>query len=61
MEKLYTCEEVARRYGMSVYTVWQWIKSGSLSAIKLGKSYRITEAMLSDFEKKRTVSYSGGE
>ena len=56
MEKLYTCEDVAERYGVKVTTVWDWIREQKLPAIQIGKSYRVQEIDLSTFEKEnRTV------
>lgn len=51
MDRLYTCEEVADLYGVKKTTVWGWIRKGILSAVKVGKFYRIRENDLSAFEK----------
>ncbi|MFA9376266.1 MAG: helix-turn-helix domain-containing protein [Lachnotalea sp.] len=56
MTKLYTCEEVAERYGVKVITVWDWIRKKQLSAIKIGKSYRIKEEYLTAFEEARKTT-----
>lgn len=50
MEKLYSCEEVAKRYAVKIETVWAWIRAGQLPAVKIGKSYRIKESCLIAFE-----------
>lgn len=50
LDKYFTCEEVAERYGVKVTTVWDWIKSKKLAAIDLGKVYRIKESDLLEFE-----------
>ena len=56
MTKLYTCEQVAERYGVKTLTVWDWIRNKKLAAIKIGKSYRVTDADLTAFEEaNRTV------
>ncbi|KAF5046334.1 Helix-turn-helix domain protein [anaerobic digester metagenome] len=52
MGKLYTCEEVANRYGIKTLTVWDWIRKGRLSAIKMPKGYRISEEALVEYEKR---------
>ena len=39
MEHFYSCEQVAERYGVKVATVWEWIRSKKLPAIKIGKQY----------------------
>ena len=54
--KLYTCEQVAARYGVQTRTVWDWVRSGKLPAINTtgpknsGKRYRIDEDDLKAFE-----------
>lgn len=50
MDKLYSCEEVAARYGVKVVTVWDWIRKGRLEAVRMPKGYRITEAALRKYE-----------
>ena len=50
MSKLYRCDEVADRYGVKVLTVWDWIRKGRLSAIKMPKGYRISEDALAQYE-----------
>lgn len=55
MAELYTCAEVAKRYGVEVITVWDWIRKRKLGAIKLGKEYRISEEDLKHFEDSRRV------
>ena len=53
MNKLYTCEEVANRYGVKVITVWDWIRKGRLRAISMPKGYRISEEALVEYEECR--------
>lgn len=43
MEKMYTCEAVAKRYGVKRETVWEWIRSGKMGATIVGKQYRVSE------------------
>lgn len=50
MEKIYTCEEIAERYGVKLATVWGWIRDKRLIAFKVGKFYRIKETDLKKFE-----------
>ena len=50
MPKLFTCEEVAERYSVQVITVWDWIRKKKLSAMKIGKHYRVTEDDIKAFE-----------
>jgi len=60
--KLYTCEQVAARYGVQTRTVWDWVRSGKLPAInttgskKSGKRYRIDENDLKAFEESRKTT-----
>lgn len=56
MGKLYTCDEIAERYGVKVITVWDWIRKKKLPAMKIGKIYRIREEDITVFESdKKTV------
>lgn len=53
MSKMYSCAEVAERYGVQVITIWDWIRKKKLPAIKIGRDYRISESDLSVFEESR--------
>lgn len=56
MSKMYTCEQVAERYGVQIITIWDWIRKKKLPAIKIGKEYRISEEDIKSFEdSRRTV------
>ncbi len=55
MEKLFTCEDIATRYGVAISTVWKWIREKKLIAIRIEKNYRVTESELLRFEKERTA------
>lgn len=52
MPKLFTCEEVAERYSVQIITVWDWIRKKKLTAMKIGKQYRVTEDDIKVFEEK---------
>lgn len=56
MAQLFTCNEVAERYRVKVITVWDWIRSGKLPAVKLGRDYRISEDDLQKFESDRKTT-----
>lgn len=58
MDKLYTCEEVAERYSVKLTTVWEWIRKGTLNALKVGKAYRVRERDILDFEQAHTTAKS---
>jgi excisionase family DNA binding protein len=52
----YTVDEIAKKLMVSKYAVREWIKAGDLQAVKLGKSYRISEEMFQTYlEKKKTI------
>ena len=52
MEKIYSCEDVAKRYDVKKSTVWAWIREQKLLAVRIGKGYRIKEADLDSFEQQ---------
>ncbi len=56
LDKYFTCDEVAERYGVTVATVWDWIRSKKLAAIDIGKSYRIKESDLLEFEQSNKTT-----
>lgn len=58
MSKMYTCEQVAERYAVQVITVWDWIRKKKLSAIKIGREYRISEDDIKAFEASRRTTSS---
>lgn len=47
--KLLTPEEVAERLAVSPKSVREWLRSGKLKGIKLGKLWRVRESTLEDF------------
>lgn len=53
MDTLYTCAEVAERYGVKTITVWDWIRKKKLPAVRIGRDYRINASDLEIFEKSR--------
>lgn len=56
MSKLYRCDEVADRYGVKTLTIWDWIRKGRLSAIKMPKGYRISEEALAEYEHRKETT-----
>lgn len=56
LPKMFTCEEVASRYAVQVITVWDWIRKKKLSAIKIGREYRISEEDIKAFEDSRRTT-----
>lgn len=59
MQKLFTCSEIAERYSIQLDTVWGWIRSGELPAVRIGRMYRVRGADLLAFEEKRMTSKVG--
>lgn len=56
MPEYFTCEEVAARYKVKTLTVWDWIRKKKLSAIKIGRDYRIRQQDIDAFEEQRTTA-----
>ncbi len=52
-EKYYTAQEVALKLKVVYMTVYRWIRSGKLKAYKAGKQYRIKQADLDSFLRKK--------
>lgn len=51
--KLYDVKEIAQAMKVSRITVRGYIEKGRLNAVKVGRSYRVTEDALKDFLLKR--------
>lgn len=45
----YSIEEISKRLKVAYLTVYRWIRSGKLKAVKAGKQYRISSDNLSKF------------
>lgn len=55
MEKHLSVTEVAERLQVHWQSVLNYIKSGELEAVKLGRGYRISEKAIEEFIQKRTT------
>ena len=55
-EKYYSIQEVADMLKVAYLTVYRWIQSGKLSAIKAGKQYRIEKSILEKFVERKSNS-----
>lgn len=53
---LFTPKQVAEKLQLSIITVYSYIKTKQLIAIKIGRSYRITENDLNNFLKINKTS-----
>jgi len=49
MEKLYNALEVAQILKLNKDTILRFIREGKIKAVKVGREYRIREAILKDF------------
>jgi excisionase family DNA binding protein len=58
---LLTPEQVAEILQIHVLTVYSYIKRGKLSAIRLGRGYRITSADLDRFIELNRITKSTGD
>lgn len=47
--KVYTLTEVSQILQLTRRTLYNYIKTGKLKAVKIGKYWRVTEAALQDF------------
>lgn len=48
-DEYYTIQEVADKLKVAYLTVYRWIRSGNLKAVKVGKQHRIKATDLSEF------------
>ncbi len=54
--KVYTIDELERVLQVTKRSLYSYIKDGKLKAVKLGKSWRVTEKALEEFLSKGTES-----
>ena len=54
-ERIYTIDEAARWLGFNRKTIVKWIVNGELVASRLGKEYRIRQADLDDFMRRKQI------
>jgi excisionase family DNA binding protein len=48
-EQYYSIEEVSKMLKVAYLTVYRWVQSKKLSAVKAGKQYRIKKGELDNF------------
>ena len=51
-DQYYSIEEVSKMLKVAYLTVYRWVRSGKLNAIKAGKQYRIGKKELDKFVNK---------
>lgn len=51
-ERMLTVAEVADHYRFTPRTIRNWIKDGAIQAVRIGRSIRIPETALRDFDEK---------
>ena len=49
-EKVYTAKEVAARYRVTIFTVYEWVKMGKLRSYRVGRKHCFREEMLREME-----------
>ena len=47
--KIYTLDEVAEMFKVTRQTIYNYITAGRLSASKIGREYRVTDADIKEF------------
>lgn len=55
-EKLYTTKEAAEIFGVTIYTMREWLRTGVLEGVKIGKTkkhWRIPESELTRAVKEK--------
>ena len=53
LPKLYTTPEVMEIFGVTRLTVYRWIKSGKIEALKIGKDWRFFETAIERRKRER--------
>jgi len=51
MGKMFSVEQIANKFQVHKRTVRRWIKTGQLSAYKVGRQWRVPEKAIEDFIK----------
>ncbi len=55
-----TAKDVASLLKLNILTVYQYIRSGKLKAVKFGRNYRVEEKDLNSFIKEHQVQKKSG-
>ena len=54
-EEYYSIDEVAKMLNVAYLTVYRWVRSGKLKAVRAGKQYRIKKTDLDKFTKIKKI------
>lgn len=54
-DEYYSIQEVADKLKVAYLTVYRWIQSGKLGAVKAGKQYRVENNELKKFIERKNV------
>ena len=49
IEKVYTLEEISYLIKITRRTLYDYVKTGKLKAVKIGRTWRVTEKQLEEF------------
>lgn len=49
IEKVYTLEEISDLIKITRRTLYDYVKTGKLKAVKIGRTWRVTEKQLEEF------------
>jgi excisionase family DNA binding protein len=55
-ERLITAEEIAKFFNVHLDTVLKWINAGLMQAIKINRTYRVTQEELTSFIERHTLA-----
>ena len=55
LDRRYSSNEIAKVYGVSPRTVVQWMKNGTLEAMKIGKQWFSTAEALKEMERRSKI------
>ena len=53
--KFFTVQEVANLFRLNTLTIYEYVRTGRLPAVKFGRNYRILEADLKTFIKEHKL------
>ncbi|MGI6771691.1 MAG: helix-turn-helix domain-containing protein [Acholeplasmataceae bacterium] len=57
-EKTYTVDEVMEMLSVNRVTIYKWIRSGELRAVRIGRQFRIPKDYYDEFIESNTIDNS---